>query len=44
MKPEDLVEAVGLYTRWMKRIELKLTSSEIFWCRYRLEQLGVVLA
>ena len=42
--PEELIEAVGLYTRWTKRDVLKLTASERFWLKHRLTELGIELA
>jgi hypothetical protein len=43
MTVDELMEALGLYTRWCKRDTLKLTASERYWIRHRLSELGVVL-
>lgn len=43
MSEDELREAVGLYTRWRKRDELKVTATERFYLRYRLAELNVKL-
>ncbi len=41
MSVDDLKEINGLYVRWMRRVELKLTASEIYYIKQRLETFGL---
>lgn len=43
MTREELGEAIGLLARWDHRADLKLTASERYWIRHRLDGLGVDL-
>lgn len=43
MTRAELSEAIGLLARWDHRKDLKLTASEMYWCKHRLEELGIDL-